>query len=54
VKVEHAFARRKSFKVLQGLFPYRWQRLGDVVRALAVVCNLNRQVQQQEAAQAAA
>ena len=43
VKVEHVFARLKTFKVLQGLFPYRWERLGGIVRALAVVHNLNRQ-----------
>lgn len=43
-KVEHVFARLKTFKVLQGLLPYRWQRLGDIVRALAVVHNLNRQL----------
>ncbi|MFS8981209.1 hypothetical protein PO002_43745 [Cupriavidus necator] len=26
---------------LGGLFPYHWTRLGDVVRALAVVHNMN-------------
>lgn len=44
VKVEHVFARLKTFRALQGLFPYRWERLGDIVRALAVVHNLNRQM----------
>lgn len=41
---EHVFARLKTFKVLQGLLPYRWQRLGDILRALAVAHNLNRQL----------
>jgi hypothetical protein len=44
VKVEHAFARLKTWRALAGIFPYRWQRLGGVVRALAVVHNLNREM----------
>jgi hypothetical protein len=43
VRVEHVFARLKTWRVLSGLFPYRWPRLGEVVRALAVVHNLDQQ-----------
>ncbi len=43
VRIEHVFARLKTWRVLSGLFPYRWTRLGEVVRALAVVHNLDRQ-----------
>jgi hypothetical protein len=42
VRVEHVFARLKTWRVLSGLFPYRWPRLGEVVRALAVVLNADR------------
>lgn len=42
VRIEHVFARLKTWKVLGGLFPYRWEKLGPVVRALAVVHNRNR------------
>jgi hypothetical protein len=44
VRVEHVFARLKTWRVLSGIFPFRWQRLGEVVRALAVVHNLNREM----------
>ena len=44
VRVEHCFARLKTWKVLSGIFPMRWQRLGEVVRALAVVHNKNREM----------
>ena len=44
VKVEHVFARLKAWRALAGIFPYRWQRLGEVVRALAVVHNMNREM----------
>ncbi|WP_414224874.1 transposase family protein [Cupriavidus necator] len=42
VCIEHCFARLKNWKVLSGLFPYHWTRLGDVVWALAVVHNVER------------
>jgi hypothetical protein len=43
VKVEHAFARLKTWRVIAGIFPYRWERLGDFMWALAVVYNMNRE-----------
>jgi len=42
VRIEHCFARLKVWKILSGLFPYRWTKLGDVVLALAVVHNVIR------------
>ncbi|MGT2494765.1 transposase family protein [Cupriavidus basilensis] len=39
VRIEHGFARLKTWKVLSGFFPDHWTRLGDVVQALAVVHN---------------
>ena len=42
VRIEHVFARLKTFRVLQGLFPYRGEQLGTVLRAIALVHNLNR------------
>lgn len=42
VRIEHVFARLKTWRVLAGIFPYRWERLGEVIRALAVVHNMNR------------
>lgn len=42
VRIEHCFPRLKNWKVLSGLFPFHWTRLGDVVRALAVVHNVER------------
>jgi hypothetical protein len=42
VRVEHAFARLKTWKVLSGMFPFKWTRLGEVTRAIAVIHNLNR------------
>ena len=30
VRIEHVFARLKTFRVLQGLFPYRGEQLGTV------------------------
>lgn len=43
VRVEHLFARLKTFKVLQGLFPYSPALLGPVMRLLALAHNLNRE-----------
>jgi hypothetical protein len=48
VRVEHCFARLKTWKVLSGLFPYHWTRLGDVVRAIAVVHNMNLEAARSE------
>ena len=31
VRIEHVFARLKTFRVLQGLFPYRGEQLGTVL-----------------------
>ena len=42
VRIEHVFARLKTFRVLQGLSPYRGEQLGTVLRAIALVHNLNR------------
>lgn len=42
VKVEHCFARLKTWRVLQGLFPYRASRYGEFVKAIAMLHNLNR------------
>lgn len=42
VGVEHVFARLKTFRVLQGIFPFRWPSLGQIVRALSVVHNAHR------------
>jgi hypothetical protein len=42
VRIEHLFARIKTWKVLNGMFPYRWQRLGEIVRVIAVIHNLER------------
>ena len=44
VGIEHVFARLKTWRVLGGLLQYRWERLGPIVRALAVVHNANRQL----------
>lgn len=48
VRIEHVFARLKTFRVLQGLFPYNWRKLSVIMRALALVHNLNRQVAVQQ------
>lgn len=40
VRIEHVFARLKTWKTLSGLFVYRWERLSEVVRAIAVVHNM--------------
>ena len=42
VRIEHVFARLKAFRVLQGIFPYRGEQLGAVLRTIALVHNLNR------------
>jgi hypothetical protein len=39
VRIEHVFARLKSFAILAGIFALHWSRLACVVRALAVVHN---------------
>jgi hypothetical protein len=44
VRVEHVFARLKTWKTLSGLFVYKWSRLAEMVRAIAVVHNLNREI----------
>jgi DDE superfamily endonuclease len=42
VKVEHVFARIKTWNVLKGIFPFNANRCGEVVKAIAVLHNLNR------------
>lgn len=42
MRIEHVFARLKTWKTLSGLFLYRWERLSEIVRAIAVVHNMNR------------
>lgn len=44
VKIEHVFARLKTWRVLSGIFPYRWQRLGEIIRAIAVIHNMEREM----------
>ena len=39
VRIEHVFARIKSFAILANTFPLHRSRLGVVVRAVAVVFN---------------
>jgi len=41
VRIEHVFARLKTWKTFSGLFFYKWQRLSEFVRAIAVVQNMN-------------
>ena len=42
VRIEHVFARLKTFRVLQGLFAYRGEQLSTVLRAITLAHNLNR------------
>lgn len=44
VGVEHVFARLKTWRVFAGLFPFKWNRLGEFARAIAVVHNMNREI----------
>jgi len=41
VKVEHVFARLKSWRALQGLFAWKADRYAEIVRAVSVLYNLN-------------
>lgn len=41
VRIEHVFARIKAWKTFSGLFFYKWKRLSEFVRAIAVVHNMN-------------
>ncbi len=41
VKVEHVFARLKSWRALQGLFAWRADRYAEIVKAVSVLYNLN-------------
>nr|WP_315595318.1 transposase family protein [uncultured Cupriavidus sp.] len=42
LRIEHVFARLKCWRVIAGLFPYHWSKLGVIVKALAVLHNLAR------------
>lgn len=44
VRIEHVFARLKCWRVIAGIFPYHWSNLGIVVKALAVLHNLAREI----------
>ena len=46
VRIEHVFARLNAWKTFSGLFFYKWQRLSEFVRAIAVVHNMNLQFDQ--------
>jgi hypothetical protein len=46
VRIEHVFARLKTWRILSGLFQYKWQRLSEFVRVIAVIHNLNREFTQ--------
>ena len=39
VSVEHVFAQLKNFKIIQGIFPLKNIRFGEVFKAIAVVYN---------------
>jgi hypothetical protein len=40
VLVEHAFARIKSFRILQGTFSLRAEKLAAVFKAVALIVNI--------------
>jgi hypothetical protein len=40
VLVEHAFARMKTFRILQGMFSLRVDKLADTFRAIAIIVNI--------------
>nr|WP_268914547.1 transposase family protein [Cupriavidus yeoncheonensis] len=44
VRIEHVFARLKCWRVIAGIFPTIWSKLGVVVKALAVLHNLAREI----------
>lgn len=44
VRIEHVFARLKCWRVIAGIFPYHWSKLGVVVKSLAVLHNLAREL----------
>lgn len=44
VRIEHVFARLKCWRVIAGIFPYHWSTLGVVVKSLAVLHNLAREL----------
>ena len=46
VRVEHVFAKMKTWKVLSGMFPFKWQRLGVVMRGIAVLHNWNLELKE--------
>lgn len=40
VRVEHAFARIKIFRILANLFPLKASRYGAIFKTVAIICNL--------------
>lgn len=43
VRVEHVFASLKTWRALQGLFAWKATRYAEVIKAVCVLHNLNRE-----------